>query len=86
MIDLDDIERIAKQGVPYGLNADQLRRAVAWRDDKALALVARIRELEAQLATSDMAVSDLIDVFDREGLDDAICDAIRRHRAREGLE
>lgn len=46
----------------------------------------RVAELEAHLAASDMAVSDLIDDFDREGLGDAIHDAIRRHRAREGLE
>ena len=67
MIDLDDIERIAKQGAPYGLNVDQLRRAVAWRDDKALALVARIREQEAQLAEAYQvvgALANLAGVFD----------------------
>lgn len=49
-------------------------------------LAERVAELETQLASSDMAVSDLIDDFDREELGDAIHDAIRRHRAREGLE
>ena len=145
MIDLDDIERIARLGVPLGLSVEQLRRIVAQRHAGMLEMVAELRdarigddertrlqfraslaeherndalrlfadakavtdeyrvanmnmlaelttlaervaELETQLAASDMAVSDLIDVFDRDWLNDAIHNVIRRHRAREGLE
>jgi len=117
MIDLDEIERIARLGVPLGLSVEQLRRIVAQRHAGMLEMVAELRdsrigddertrlqfraslaehqrndalrrvaELEAQLASADMAVSHMMDDFEEDGTQDAIAEAIGRHWARQGLE
>lgn len=44
MINLDEIERIARLGVPLGLSVEQLRRIVAQRHDGMLEMVAELRD------------------------------------------